>query len=257
MKSNYWLMRDAIFDREVKIAETAIAKRYRQLFSSTSGQLRELYDEIENPDGLKLASDIYQYNKYYQLLNSLQHNLLSIGSKEISTIEKSMVQLYKTTSQLVADEIGYNFISNEERVIKVMKSQWCGDGKIYSDRIWGKTSLLQERLMDELTAALIRGDSVDVVAGRLEREFEVSFNQSKRLVRTELTHIQNISAADVYQEAGYEYYRYYAVSDDKICGDCEELNGKIFRFTDAEAGDNFPPIHPNCRCGILAADKPE
>ena len=33
---------------------------------------------------------------------------------------------------------------------------------------------------------------------------------------------------------------------------CGELNGRVFNVEDAVAGVNYPPIHPNCLCIVVA-----
>ena len=72
-----------------------------------------------------------------------------------------------------------------------------------------------------------------------------------RIVRTELTRIQNQATADTYRQAGIEKYQYLAIEDDRTSEACQELDGKIFRLDEAVIGENFPPIHPNCRCSII------
>ena len=59
------------------------------------------------------------------------------------------------------------------------------------------------------------------------------------------------SYSDSYKEAGVEYYEYLAVGDDRTSEECMDLNGKIFRLDEARVGENFPPMHPNCRCTII------
>lgn len=251
MKSNYWELREEIFNRQVRVAETQIAKELRRLEAKTANDVKALYAFLTSGNDNILISDVFKYQQYYTLLNSLQENLLATGNKEISILEKSMRDLYITNTQLVADEISFNIPVDEEKIIKAIRSQWVGDGKIYSDRIWGNNSVLRERIQSGLIDALIRGDSVDKVAGMLERDFDVSYRNAQRLVRTELSYIQNKSAADGYEEAGYTYYEFSNVGDDDVCdGLCEELNGKIFPFSEATPGENFPPIHPFAAAGF-------
>lgn len=44
------------------------------------------------------------------------------------------------------------------------------------------------------------------------------------------------------------YYEYVTMRDGDVCGDCEWLDGKIFKYSEAVVGANYPPLHPNCRC---------
>lgn len=255
MKSNYWLRRDAIFHREVKIAEADIAKELRRVEAKTASDMKSLYSFITSGNENILPSDLFRYNSYFLLLEDLQNNLLTMGNREIRTIEKSMRDLYITNTQLISDELSFNIPIDERKIVNAIKSQWLGDGKIYSDRVWGNTTVLSERVQQCLTDALIRGDSVDVLATQLENEFAVSYRNAQRLVRTELSYIQNQSALDGYQEAGYEYYMFKAIGDDRCCDECMELDGNIYRIDEATPGENISPIHPNDRCGILAVSE--
>lgn len=46
-------------------------------------------------------------------------------------------------------------------------------------------------------------------------------------------------------------YEYCAILDDRTSKICKELNGKVFKVSQARQGVNFPPMHPNCRSFII------
>ncbi len=102
------------------------------------------------------------------------------------------------------------------------------------------------------------------------KEFGSGFNDANRLVRTELSHVQNRSTLDSYKDAGIERYEYRSATNVNmnvqksriargkqkkptvVCEFCSELDGKIFLLSEAQEGVNFPPGHPYCRCSIRA-----
>ena len=51
-----------------------------------------------------------------------------------------------------------------------------------------------------------------------------------------------------YQELGIEEYIFLGGG----CEICQALNGQAFKLSEAEAGVNLPPIHPNCKCTTRA-----
>lgn len=111
---------------------------------------------------------------------------------------------------------------------------------------------MQERLEERLVDCVARGLSKDKAVNELcNLSIDGNRSSAERIVRTELTRVQNQAAKDTYKEAGVEYYEYLAVGDDRTSEECMDLNGKIFRLDDAVVGENFPPIHPNCRCTII------
>ena len=61
----------------------------------------------------------------------------------------------------------------------------------------------------------------------------------------------NESKARAVQET-FEYYSLSTVGDAKVCDVCEsiqdETEAEPVRFDQRIAGDNFPPLHPWCRC---------
>ena len=48
---------------------------------------------------------------------------------------------------------------------------------------------------------------------------------------------------------GCEYYR-FITNGSNPCKKCAELCGKELKISEAVAGENFPPLHPNCRCEV-------
>ena len=112
--------------------------------------------------------------------------------------------------------------------------------------------VLQQKLEEGLVDCVARGLPKDQVVSELcGLSYDGNRYCADRIVRTELTRIQNQAAKDTYEAAGVDYYEYLAVEDDRTSEECAELNGKQFRFCNAVVGVNFPPMHPNCRCTII------
>ena len=51
------------------------------------------------------------------------------------------------------------------------------------------------------------------------------------------------------------YYRYNAILDNRTCEECKSLHGKILPVSMAREGENFPPLHPFCRCTVDYVEK--
>ena len=82
-------------------------------------------------------------------------------------------------------------------------------------------------------------------------KFESEKKEAERLVRTELTFVQNEACAETYEKAGILEYEYLSASDNRVSKICKQTNGKRFYFKEKQVGKNFPPLHANCRCTIL------
>lgn len=254
--SNYWQQRDRdrLYNKQLGIAEKQLAKEYTRCAKITKEKLSALYDEImaSSADGTLLVSDLYKYNRYYELLNNLNINLDKLGNKEIAITEEALRTMYMLNSDLVAGELGFSTKVDEEAVKKAIDSIWCADGKHWSNRIWTNKAALQELIKNGMVDCIARGASKDEVVKQLMTDMKVGYSQAERLARTELTYIQNKSCLDKYAEAGVEKYRYLAAHDERTSDICQELDGKVFLLKDASVGTNYPPMHPNCRSTVLA-----
>ena len=254
--SNYWQgrERDKLYNKQLKVAEKQLAAEYVRCLEETKEKLVALYDEIlaSTADGSLLVSDLYKFNRYYDLINSLNANMNKLGLKEIEITEENLRNMYLTNAELIANELGFITNVNEKSVKNAIDAVWCQDGKHWSSRIWTNKASLQERVKNGMVDCIARGASKDELVRQLQKDMNVGFKQADRIARTELTYIQNQSTYDKYREAGVEKYRYLATDDSRTSEICSETDGKVFLLKDASVGVNYPPLHPNCRCTVLA-----
>ena len=69
--------------------------------------------------------------------------------------------------------------------------------------------------------------------------------------RTEIARAQNGGITDTYRAAGVEQVQFVTAEDERVCPDCDALDGEIFDV----GSDDTPPIHPSCRCTVIAHDE--
>lgn len=258
--SNYWVQRhrDMTYNRVLKIAEDKLAREYERCAKAVRVEMELLYDEllIAKGDGSLLISDLYKYNRYYELMNVLNSNLNRLGQKEIEIYEDCFKSMYLTNSQLIIDELGYyknsQIFTDDNAVKRTMEAIWCQDGKHWSSRIWTNKSALQEKIKNGLIDCVARGVSKEELVKELMNDMNVGYYEAQRIARTELTFVQNQSIYDKYKEAGIEKYEFLAELDDRTSQICRETHGKVFRMDEAQVGINYPPLHPNCRSTVLA-----
>lgn len=75
------------------------------------------------------------------------------------------------------------------------------------------------------------------------------------LARTEVSMAQNAGIFDLYNDAGIDQIQWLTADDERVCPECAALDGEIVNLGDAfEGGVAQPPLHPNCRCTIIAVD---
>lgn len=261
MKSDYWILRqrELLFQKQLAGTEEELAREYIRTGKQVKSRISTLYDELASgvlhrggSDRGILVSDLYQFNKYYDLLNMLNESLTKLGSKEIIIYDRKLTQMYLSNSQLITTELGFSKMLSDDSVKTSINAVWCPDGKNWSDRIWNNKALLEERVREGIVDCVARGASKDELVEQVMNDFNVGFNMADRLARTELSYVQNQSTKDKYEEAGIQKYKILDAGDDRTCENCLNDGGKVYYLDEAQVGVNFPPFHPNCRCVILA-----
>lgn len=134
----------------------------------------------------------------------------------------------------------------------VVSYPWSG--AMFSDRLWQNKQALLFNTREVLTQGLIQGKSVNVMSSALAAKMGQSYKNAERLVRTETAHIHAESDRAAYKEAGVEQYEFMATLEVRTCDVCGSLDGKHFKVSEAKAGVNYPPIHPNCWCTTVEYD---
>lgn len=255
-KNNYWVDRiqkqnEANYQRSVAETRKLLGDAYTASAQSIKSDIIKLFDKLDKQDdGSYLASDLYKNNYYYDLLNSINRQLNLLGIQEIKITEGKLLDLYEKTSTTVQNEMNWE-VQFDNAAGKVLDNVWTPDKTHYSSRIWKNKAEMADTLEQGLMDAVTRGLSKDKIVDSMLSIVGNDRYKAERIVRTELTHIQNQACLDTYKKAGVEYYEFLAAMDDRTSEECEELNGERFRLDEACTGVNFPPIHPNCRCTII------
>ncbi len=141
---------------------------------------------------------------------------------------------------------GWDFTEPDRNAVrKAVTRTWSK--RHFSDAIWGEQKDLANTLKQSVTTGLIRGESIDQMTKRLRERLDVSASNARRLVRTETAHIHEQSTLDAYTDCGITRYQFLATLDRRTSSICRGLDGKDFDVMDAKTGENYPPMHPNCR----------
>lgn len=215
--------------------------------------------------GFKRELDSEYYKLRISRLKALRAQLADVaaqyaGLEEDKFSEKLARQYSQTylTSAHTAHKLGFGVSVdyarfNERQLKNVVYQPWAGSD--FSKRIWRNyTELLPEMLTDVALKATFFGWSYQKAA----REFAgrlASFEKSNlhRLIRTELGHIQEQATLDFYHDAKQEKYQFLAALESRTCEQCRALDMKVFDVDKAVVSENYPLIHPYCRCTTIPA----
>lgn len=134
----------------------------------------------------------------------------------------------------------------------VLSYPWSG--AMFSDRLWQNKQALLFHAREVITQGIMQGKSVAAMAKTLSDRMGQSYKAAERLIRTETAYFHGESEKAAYKAAGVDEYEYVATLDNRTCEVCAALDGKHFKLKDAQAGVNYPPMHPNDRCTTIEYD---
>ncbi len=120
----------------------------------------------------------------------------------------------------------------------------------FSTRIWLYQGQLKNELSSLLSNGIVQGIHSRELAKQLEKKIGVSKANAERLMRTEMARVQIAAQEESYKANGYARYVFLAIGT--ACPDCLAINGQHFDVAGMQAGENAPPMHPNCRCSTAA-----
>jgi SPP1 gp7 family putative phage head morphogenesis protein len=209
------------------------------------------------------VEDIYQPNyisritRLEALKERIYWELVNVNVEEERILNRSfkgvIVQSY---DEIMEDYLGDRYPRgaftsvNRGVVDELLRERWSG--RNYSERIWGDPASdtwrrLARDIPDMVGSSLVMGRSYSRTAQEVRESFGVEEYQALRLVRTESAYFSGQAELEAMRDLGIKEYEYYAIMDRRTSTICRDLDGEVFLYEEAEAGKNYPPMHPNCR----------
>ena len=110
----------------------------------------------------------------------------------------------------------------------------------------GITAETNKQIVFSLTEGINAGEGMLPLAKRITDAVDtIGITRARMMARTETMYAVNQGSLIRYTQAGVEKVEWLsATEDDRVCEECEALNGQIFDI------DSVPeiPLHVNCRC---------
>lgn len=218
----------------------------------TDSQLRRLKryigDEIEDRVRIKRIDAINL------ILETKLEEIDDIFSKKMKDFsEKVYKETYYRTLYDVQDEKKEYWVIpalvTGEILSKILKP-WTSDGINFVDRISIKQDQLLEKLRQEITQSILRGESPDSLINKVSKQFNINTNSAKNLINTESTRVVSEASYNAMKVDDVKEYEYCAIIDTRTSDICRSMNGKRFKITEYEIGITAPPLHSHCRSYI-------
>ena len=177
-----------------------------------------------------------EYKKEYTLLTGLIVKLIRANIKAETSIINNVLE---KTAKKVFEEYSYN--AGLKEIKKIIEANF--KGKHFSDRVWDNEQETAKRLKKQINEFLKGKINVNEIKKDIEKTFNTSAYNSRRLVETEISRVANDSFRRFCEETGVKKVKRNAILDGNTCNDCAELDGKIYDLKD------MPQVsHPLCRC---------
>lgn len=259
-----------------KLLTSSEASEIKELLKLLEKEKAKLLEAAELPEeivknieeNIKLIEESLKLKSTNGYITHLELMNERINSLALSVANENQINMYGFLSSQYKDNyfrgvfrvqqgigFGKDFISPNPKVVQgIIMKKFAGSS--FSKRIWKDANKLATTLKDTLTNGLIRGESIDQMTKRLLTRIDASKSHARTLIRTESARIYEEATKESYKECGIEKYIYLATLDRKTSLICQELDMKSFPLDKAKAGENYPPMHPNCRSTTMADTKP-
>lgn len=114
----------------------------------------------------------------------------------------------------------------------------------------GITEAMAQKLNRVLANGMVEGTGAAAIAKQMTDEIDgITDQRALVLARTEVIHAHAEGQLDSFTELGVEQVgveaEWSTAGDDRVCPECEAMEGKTFSMDEAHG---MIPLHPNCRC---------
>lgn len=192
-------------------------------------------------------------SKLEEITANIRHEIEKLSKEFENGLETKLKEGYEDSYYKPLYDIdrniglGADFTGLGKRTVeKAIHTTWLDDN--FSGRIWKNKTALITQLNQILPQEFVRGRGPKEVAKDLSKRLDVSYSNAVRLARTEMNHISNQATMDAYKDSKVlEKYEYLATLDSRTSDICREMDGKVFKLSQAQTGVNLPPLHPYCR----------
>lgn len=219
--------------------------------------LEEYMDLIDSPEiqlELNTLSTRSRISHLEETFFNIQKQIDKAYIYQHEAVESLMKESLQTNYHRVIFDIG---VATGETVVKDFHKLTIGEivkeferpwsGKNFSERIWRNRAKLKDALEEEIVKMAISGADCTQAIESVAKKMDVSKRAAATLVHTEQAYFSSLGTLKAYSEMGVDKYIYVATLDLRTSDICRDLDHEVFSIKDAQAGVNYPPMHPRCR----------
>lgn len=208
-------------------------------------------------EDLELLSQRRKVTRLQSLIDTIDTYLIETTNNVQITIEEHLSHIYTRSYKEALKDVGIKTEVINHRAVKEAVFYPLA-GQMFSSRIWKNKKSLIKWIKKDLTAGIIRGDSIQKMGRSLKEKEKVTKYQAERLVRTETNYYMTHGHIDGYNDSNLVYgVEVIVAGDERTCPDCMDHETEVIKLSEVSYGDNVPPFHPNCRCSVVPILKDE
>lgn len=164
-------------------------------------------------------------DKIYKKLSVLiVTNYKNISNKEVEVLNNILESTVRKTFKF------YSYNSDLRDVRKIIEANF--KGKHFSERIWSNEKNIVNHLHKQINDFLNGKINVNQIKKDIEKTFNTSAYNAKRLVTTEVSRCSSNAFDRFCEETGVKKVRYNATLDNRLCTDCAQYHNKVFDIKD-------------------------
>lgn len=215
------------------------ALRQKRLINSLGKGLADRIKILLSTDDLELRVAASEFNQW------MREQFKDLTMTQQVAFEKVFTDIYNSTRNEYAKMFGMSFEMDNSLAKTVINKPF--QNFTYSQRIYKNNYAMMDKISNNIVRLVNNKVSPEMLKQQLVKDLNITYNNADRLLRTEASRYYNAAAQDSYEAAGIKKVEWLTEKDDRECGECGPLNGKIF-----DIKDHPPlPLHPSCRCTIL------
>lgn len=222
------------------------------LYEEANEQLKEVYKEQK-----EIRNELLQEIAMIMLTYTIIDGVMSISSPNKDSVYKKISKMiiirqqYSSKKEIeILNNIlestvkktfnFYSYNADLKDIRKIIESNF--KGKHFSERVWSNEKNVANYLNKQIKSFVNGRVNVNQIKKDIEKTFNVSAYNAKRLVTTEVSRCQNEAFISFCKETGVKKIKRNETLDSKTCEECRSLHGKIYDL------DKAPGIiHPMCR----------
>lgn len=163
--------------------------------------------------------------------------------------EKSHIELRNLADRLVEKEQSAFGVKLEDT--DLTDNKWGEDNLSPSKRVDNKIDKFTVSLQTEVERVMYTSGNADKAEEEVDRLFLVLASAMTLLLTTERVAMSSFARANIYKMLGYNYYKFVALRDERMCETCGALDGTVFPISAFMPGVTAPCLHPRCRCSTI------